>query len=328
MRGFNLLDNLLQDFRFAVRQLRKSPGFACTAVLTLALGICASVAIFAFVDAVLIKPLPYPNPRGLVGVFETTAVFPRSNLSYADYLDWKKLNTVFVSLAVYQGGGVTVTTPDGAQRAPGARVSDDFFRTLGVSPILGRDFRAGEDLPGAPRTVVLSYSAWQKRYGARTDVLGQIVTLNDAPNVIIGVLPREFHYAPVEPVDFWTTLHASNGCDRRRSCHNLDGVARLRDGITVRSALVNMTSIARQLEQQYPDSNRGQGAAVLPLSEVIAGTIRPVLVVLLGGAALPGRKAVRKRSPSGPHWAPRQCASSVSSWRRGSSWLQRGVLWG
>ena len=135
-------ETVRRDLRFEARQLRRAPGFALTAIFTLALGICASVTIFAFVDAALLKPLPYPEASRLVGVFERVPAFPRSNLSYLDYLDWKRLNSVFASLSAYQGGGMTLRTPAGAQGAPAARVSDDFFRTLGVSPFLGRDFRA------------------------------------------------------------------------------------------------------------------------------------------------------------------------------------------
>jgi macrolide transport system ATP-binding/permease protein len=286
MRRLNLLDNLLQDIGFALRQLRKSPAFTCTAICTLALGMCASVAVFAFVDAALLKPLPYAMPSRLVGVFERVPMFAQSNLSYADYLDWKKLNHVFSSLSAYQAGGVTLDTPEGAQRAPAARISDDFLRTLGVAPILGRDFRPGEDLPAAPRAALLSYAAWQNRYGGQLDVLGRTVTLNGAPNIIVGVLPREFHFAPAGTAEFWTTLHATNPCDLRRSCHNLYGVARLKDGVSIETAEANMIAIARQLEQQYPDSNRGQGAAVVGLTETIVGNVRPVLLLLLGGAAL------------------------------------------
>jgi hypothetical protein len=151
----NFADSLTQDIRFAIRQLRKSPIFAATSILTLALGLCAAIAIFAFVDAALIRPLPYKEPSRLVGVFERVQVFPQSNLSYADYLDWKRLNTVFTSLAAYQGTGATLTTSEGVDRVPAARVSDDFFRTLGVVPALGRDLRPGEDLPEAPRAVLL-----------------------------------------------------------------------------------------------------------------------------------------------------------------------------
>src|SRR5260370_40584306 len=159
-----------------------------------------------------------------------------------------------------------LSTPEGAQNARGARVSDGFFRTLGIAPVLGRDFYAGEDSPGAPRTVMLSYAAWQKRYGGATDVVGRTVSLDGEPNVIIGVLPQEFHFAPTGPAEFWTALRPSGSCDLRRSCHSLYGIGRLNDGVSVQSALANTVSIAQQLEIQYPDSNKGQGASVQPLS--------------------------------------------------------------
>ena len=280
------LENLAQDVSFAIRQMRKNLGFTCTAILTLGLGVSASVAIFAFVDATLIKPLPYHDPSRLVGVFETVPMFPHSNLSYLDYLDWKERNQVFSSLDAYQHTGFLLSTPSGAQQARGTRVSDGFFRTLGVAPVLGRDFYAGEDLPAAPRTVILSYAAWQNRYGGKEDVLGQTITLDGTPNTIVGVLPQEFHFAPAEPAEFWTALNATGGCEKRRSCHNLYGVARLKAGISLPTALSEMASIAKQLEEQYPDSNRDQGAAVTPLTDVIVGDIRPILLVLLSGAGL------------------------------------------
>ena len=280
------IENLLQDLRFALRQLRKSPGFAGTAIVILALGICASAAIFAFVDSALIKPLPYKDPTRLVGVYESVGLIPRSNLSYPDYLDWKKANTVFSSLEVWNGRGYMMSTATGTQLVAGARVSDGFFRTLGVTPLLGRDFYEGEDLLEAPRTVMISYSAWQKWFGGREDLIGQTITLSDIPYTIVGVLPREFQFAPRGRAEFWTTLHPSGSCDLRRSCHSLYGIARLKDGISVQVALAEMTSIAQELERQYPDSNRGQGAAVVALSEAIVGDVRPILLMLLSGAGL------------------------------------------
>jgi macrolide transport system ATP-binding/permease protein len=279
-------ETALQDFRFAMRQLRKNPGFATTAILIFALGICASVSIFGFVDAALIKPLPYQNPSRLVGVYESAARIPRSNLSYLDYLDWKKRNRVFTSLDVWNGTGYLLKTSDGVQPARSVRVSAGFFRTLGVNPVLGRDFDPGEDLPGAPRTAILSYAAWQKWFGAREDVIGQTVALSNVSFTIVGVLPREFQFAPRGSADFWTVLDGSNSCEKRRSCHNLFGVARLKDGVSTEMASAEMKSIAKQLEAEYPGSNRDQGAAVMPLSESIVGDIRPILLVLLGGAGL------------------------------------------
>jgi macrolide transport system ATP-binding/permease protein len=280
------MTGFLQDARFAIRQLRKNPGFACTSILILALGICASVAIFGFVDAALIKPLPYADPTRLVLVTESVAMIPHANLSYPDYLDWKRLNAVFSSMDVWNGTGYLLSTSAGTEPVPGTRVSDGFFRTLGITPILGRDFRTGEDLPAAPQTVMLSYATWQKRYASRKDVTGQTVVLSGVPYTIIGVLPESFQFALRGNSEFWTTLHADDSCGRRRSCHNLTGIGRLKDGVAVESARANMKAIAAQLELQYPDSNRDQGAFVAPLSEIAVADIRPVLLALLGGAGL------------------------------------------
>jgi macrolide transport system ATP-binding/permease protein len=281
------VENLLRDLRFAIRQLCKNPGLACTAVLTLALGMCASIAIFAFVDAALVKPLPYKNPEQLVGVYENVEkVCPLCNLSYLDYLDWKRLNTVFSDFDAYRDQGFMQKTSAGTRPAFCTRVTDGFFKTLGVSPILGRDFRTGEDQRSAPRTAILSYSKWQKDHGGKDDVLGQVVILNGEAVTIIGVLPRGFHFAPSEPTDYWVTMHASSECDLRRSCHSLYGVARLKPGVTFQAALAEVTAIAGRLEQQYPGTNREQGANLSPVTEVILGSIRPILLVLLSGACL------------------------------------------
>jgi predicted permease len=281
-----LLENTFQDLRFTIRQLRRNPGFTMTAILMVTLGIGASVAIFGFADAALIKPLPYQSPTRLAHVTESFAEVPRANLSYPDYLDWKRLNTVFSSLDVYGMRGLVLKAPAGAESLRGTRVSDGFFRTLGVIPVLGRDFYTGEDLPGAPPTVMLSFASWQKRFGGRQDIIGQQLTLNDISHTIVGVLPESFQFAPTGSSEFWVTLHPAGGCDLRRSCHSLEGIGRLKDGATVATALSEMTLIAKDLERQYPDSNRGQGASVVALSEVIVGDIRPVLLVLLGGAGL------------------------------------------
>jgi macrolide transport system ATP-binding/permease protein len=279
-------DRLFLDLRFAMRQLRNSWVFTTTAVAVLALGMAASIAIFAFVDAALIKPLPYQDQARLVGVFESIPLFPRSELSYPDYLDLKKLNKAFSSLDVYQSNGFVLADPNGSQIARGVRVSDGFFHTLGVVPLFGRDFFPGEDLAGAQRTVLLSYSSWQTRYGGKPDVLGKSVILDDTPNIIIGVLPPDFYFPPVGRAEFWAALHPAGGCDLSRGCHGTFGVARLNPDVTIDSALANVKSIVKQLEIQYPDSNRDQGGTVASLSNVIVGDIRPILLVLLAGAGL------------------------------------------
>jgi macrolide transport system ATP-binding/permease protein len=280
------MSGMLHDFRYTLRQMRKNPGFAGTAVVVLTLGMSASLAIFAFVDAALLRPLPYPNSTRLVHVTESLAMIPRANLSYPDYVDWKKLNQVFTAMDVYTGDGYLLSTPAGTVPVPGLRVSDGFFRTLGVVPALGRDFYAGEDSPAASRTVLLSHSAWHERFGGSKDAIGRAVALSGVSYTIIGVLPESFEFAPRGNTEFWTTLHPEGSCDLRRSCHGLEGIARLKDGVTVPMALANMQAIAKQLEMQYPESNRGQGASVVALSEVIVGDVRPILLTLLGGSGL------------------------------------------
>ena len=281
-------ETTLQDFRFALRQLRKNLGFTFTAIVMLALGMAASVAIFAFVDAALLKPLPYKDPSRLVGVFERVRLENRedSNLSIPDYLDWKKRNVSFTALEIYQGNSAMLQGKDGVETVRTGRVSDGFFRVLGVTPILGRDFLAGEDLLSASRTAMLSYSGWQKRYASDPNVIGKSVTIDGNPHVIIGVLPREFHFIPVEPAEFWITLHPESHCDLSRGCHGMYGVGRLKDRVSIQQALADTLSIAGQLEKEYPDSNRGQGANVVPLSQYIVGDFRPILLMLLAGAGL------------------------------------------
>jgi predicted permease len=251
----------------------------------LALGICASVAIFAFVDSALLKPLPYRNPARLVGVFESTASCPLCNLSYLNFRDWKKNNLPFSSMEAWGYSTFLLRSHEGAQPARGARVTDGFFRTLGITPILGRDFYPGEDAPGAPHTVLLSYAAWQKRFGGNRNVVGEAINLSETSYTIIGVLPREFQFAPRGLAEFWTPLNDPTSCEQRRGCHSLFGVARLKDGVSLQSSLAAMKAIAQQLEAVYPE-NRGYGADVVKLSEVVAGNIRPVLLVSLVGAGL------------------------------------------
>jgi predicted permease len=275
-------ETVLQDIRFALRQMRKNPGFAATAVLILALGIAASVAIYAFVDAALIKPLPYKDPTRLAQLFESIPLGPRFHLSYPDYLDWKRMQKSFTSLDIFAPYGFMMQTPDGLRKTDGARVSAGFFRTLGITPILGRDFYDGEDAVAPARTVMLSYSAWQKRYGSSASVLGKSVILDGDTDTIIGVLPRGFSFAPAEPAEYWGILKP-NTC---RGCHGLFGVARLKSGVTFATALADVKAIAQQLEKQYPDSNRDQWGFLIPLTDVIVGDIRPILLVMLAGSGL------------------------------------------
>ena len=281
-----MIETFMQDLRFALRQLRRNPGFTFVAVLVLSLGIAASTATFSFVDAALIRPLPYAEPNRLVAVTEQIAIIGRANISYPDFVDWKRMNNVFSSFSAFTGNGSLLTTENGTVMVSGARVSDTFFKTLGVTPVLGRDFYPGEDVPHGPNNVIITYASWQRRFGGRKDIIGRAITLSGLTYTIIGVLPEGFQFAPRGQAEFWYPLQAEGECAERRSCHNLDGIARLKDGVSLYAALAEMQTIAAQLEKQYPGDNRGQGASVEPLSELIVGDIRPILETLLAGAAL------------------------------------------
>jgi len=288
VRGLNPFDKTLQDLSYAVRQLRRNPVFACTAIFVLALGISVSVSIFSFVDAALIRPLPYADQGRLVAAFESSPGTPRSWVSYLDFEDWKKLNKVFASIDAYAlNGSFTLSTRTGAEQVPGTRVSAGFFRTLGIQPALGRNFRTGEDSAGASQTVILSYRAWQERFAGKRDVLGRTLILNGIPAIVIGVLPANFQFAPYGGAEFWTTLRGTDSCEQHRDCHNLIAIARLNDGLSIETASQNMRLVAEQLRRQYPDTNRFFGSAnLVPLRDFIVGDVRPVLLMLFSGAGL------------------------------------------
>ena len=281
------MKNILQDLRYEVRTLVKSPRFTSIALVTLVLGIAANIAIFTFVNATLIQALPYHDSSRLMEVYDTRTsdVFNQFEASYPDYLDWRAQQQVFDGLAGYSENQVLLRGRGNPELLPSAVATDNFFQTLGVKPIAGRDFRPGEDLAGTPRTAILSYNSWQKRFGGR-DVIGQVLDIDDQPNTIVGVLPEEFHFAPVGDPEVWLTLHAEGAMLQRRNLHWVSVVGRLKSGETRATAAAAMNLIAARLEKQYPQWNNNLRTTVVPLNEVIVGRIRPILLVLLGAVIL------------------------------------------
>ena len=277
MRGLNLFDNLRQDVRFALRQLRKAPGLHLRRQSSRWRSACApawrSSRSWTRRSSSRCR---IRRPSRLVGVYETVTMFPRSNLSYLGLSRLEEAEHGVRVAVGLPGGGVLLATPGWrrarARRARERRLLPDAWR----APILGRDFRPGEDLPSAPRTVILSYDAWQKRYGGAADVLGRTVIAERRPQRDRRrPAAASFISRPSARRSSGPRCTSSNACDSRRSCHNLYGVARLADGVSVETAAANVKAIAQQLEQQYPDSNRGQGATVVALTEVIVGNVRP-----------------------------------------------------
>jgi macrolide transport system ATP-binding/permease protein len=283
------METFAQDLRYALRSLMSSPRFTVTALVTLTLGIAATIAIFTFVDAALIRPLPYRDSSRLYQVYETRQkmeVFSRFETSYPDFLDWRAQNQVFDSLAGYQQTRVVMRGSGAPQALAAAVVSDNFFATLGVQPVYGRDFGAGEDLAAAPRTALISFGWWQQNFSGKSDAVGQTLTLDDKPTTIIGVLPLGFHFAPVGDPDIWLTTHAERDMLLRRNLHWLYVIGRTKPGVSGESAGSAMNIVAANLEHQYPQSNHDLRTVVVPLTEVIVGEIRPILLLLLSAVAL------------------------------------------
>lgn len=286
------LDRVRTDIKFAFRQLRKCPGFAATTILTLSLGLAAAVAIFSFVDSALIRPLPYADLSRLMGVFKTSALGgERLGYSFPDYLDLERFNRVFASTAAYEGDSFVLSEGGSQHLVTGRGVTGNFFRVLGVVPILGRDFASSpttEDLQSAPSTAILSYAAWRKWFDGRPDVLGKTATLDGESYTVIGVLPRSFAFAPAGDTEFWTTLrpYAGKPCTLSRGCMVMNVIALLRDGVTTQQALADVQRIATQEAKEYPDPDKERGANILPLTGVILGDVQPILLALLAGAGL------------------------------------------
>ena len=279
-------ETIWQDVRFAVRQMRKSPGFALTAILILGLGMGVSVAIFGFVDAAMLEPLAYLNPGRLMAVDENAAGREYSPLSRDDYEDWKRLNHSFSALEAYANSGYLLATPSGAIPIPAERVSAGFFTTLGVKAMFGRVFLPGEDEPGKAKIVVLTYGTWLKQFSARREIVGQSITLSGDSYTVVGVLPRDFVFAPRGNAQFYLPLLDKQPCETHRFCHNLSAIGRLRDGVSIAAARFDVQAIAARLATQYPDSNKGQGAFVAPLADIIVGHLGPVFYTLLAGSGL------------------------------------------
>ena len=283
------METLSRDIRYAVRILLRSPGFSVVAVLVLALAIGANVTIFTFIDAALLRPLPYDHPEQLMKIWDArqSQVFTRFEASYPDYLDWKAKNQAFSSMGAYATFNRAILTgASGPEMIAAGRVSDNLFQTLGVKPILGRVFRDGEDLESAPRYAVLTDGSWQRRFGGRPDVIGQPLTISGNPTTIIGVLPKDFHFAPVGDPEMFLTLHPGGELLQRRNLHWVHPVGRLKPGVSQNQAQAMMNTLAANLERQYPDSNKELRTIIVPLTELITGQIKPILMVLQGAVGL------------------------------------------
>jgi predicted permease len=280
------LDILKQDLSYTGRGLRRSPGFAITAILVVTLGIGATTAAFSVTDFVLIRPLPFPDPDRLVKIWETTPGYSVMELSAPNYRDWKAAATSYESMGVYHANAVTMTGAGEPRRFLGTSVSADLFPTLGVGPLIGRTFSADDDREGAAATVILSYRLWQTEFGGDPNIVGQHLTFDNTPYTVLGVMSREFHF-PGSDVLFWTTNRFGErdyqGPERTNNW--LYAVGRLRRDVTLAQARAEMDVIAAQSRQQYPKENKDTGAAVSALGTEVSERSRLLLLALSGAAA-------------------------------------------
>ncbi len=273
----------MTDLRYAFRQLAKSPGFTAIAIITLALGIGACTAIFSVVNAVLLKPLDYPEPGRLVVIRETQLPnFPEFSVSAPNYLDWVKQTKSFQYLAAYTGAPVNLTGEGEPERLVGVKATAHYFEVYGVKPALGRTFSPEEDAPGKDHVVVLSYGFWQRVFGGATNVVGRSVQLNSEPYTIVGVAPEGFGLT--SKVDTWMPMAfgPKETSNEMRDSHDLNVSGRLKPGVTPAQAEAELKVLAAQLAQQYPDSNQGWGTFVMPMQDYAVRDLRAVLYTLLG----------------------------------------------
>jgi predicted permease len=281
-RRTNMIADLWQDLRYGARMILKTPGFSAVVALTLALGIGANAALFSVVNGVLLNPLPYPQPEQLVALNQRTPQSAASSISYPNFLDWQKENQTFTAMAVSRQSSFALLGASEAERVAGRRCTANLFSVLGVKPALGRDFAPGEDAPGAAPVVMISAELWQRWFGAAPDTPGKSLTVDNRDYTIVGVLPASFTLYRGTDVYIPMGQWGNSGLRNRGAGMALQGIGRLKPGVSPAQAQADLDGVMRKLAEVYPEANRGIGAAVAPLKERLVGDVGPSLWLLLG----------------------------------------------
>jgi len=274
---------MLQDIRYAARTLIKNPAFTFAAVLCLALGIGVNATIFSLVRAMLLRPFPYRNPDELVAIGEANLKrgFRMNSVSYPNFRSWQAENRTLQNIGIYTGTSFNLANGDGAEWVQGGNVSWTMFRTLGIAPALGRDFREEEDRVGAPKVIILSDRIWHDRFDGKPDVVGRSIMVNGVRHLVIGIMPRGFEFPAAAGA--WTTMQLDPL--NNRGNHSWQVIGRLKPGATVTQARKDLGAIAATLEEKYPASNTGWGADVATLRDQQVGNFRPVLLIMTASVA-------------------------------------------
>ncbi|MGA2741625.1 MAG: ABC transporter permease [Bryobacteraceae bacterium] len=278
-------DILRQDLRYTARTLARSPGFALTAILVLALGVGANTAAFSVTDFVLIRPLPFPEPDRLVKLWEKLPGYSQMELSPANYVDWKHMSKSFDGMGAFWENSVNLVGQGDPEHMEGAAITADLFPLLRAQPLMGRLFTAAEDREGAPGTLLLSYELWQAVFGGDPGVIGRRVNLDNEPFTVIGVMPRDFHF-PSRRAELWMPMRFREHSEdfRDRSNNYLEVVGRLKTGVSVGQARAEMSVVAAQLETQFPNENERVTASVILLRDELSQQSRLLLMALSGAA--------------------------------------------
>ena len=292
-RGTGWIELWLQDARYALRQLWANPAFALTIILTLALSIGANSAIFSVIDGVLIRKLPYPHPERLVRLFLSNATYPRFPLNLFDFRDFRARNRSFESMAAFTRGDVQLSGSGEPVHLTGFGITSGYFRVLGLRPELGREFDYRAEIPGNGLQVILSDRLWRTRFGADPKIIGRKITLNMQPFTVIGVMPagtehpgNEYHAVAFgHSVDVWWPF-SFGGDPNRRGSHYVEGIGRLRPGVSIESARAEMNAIMTELGREHPDFDSGWTVLVVPLYTEVVGADRQLLLVLLGAVGM------------------------------------------
>jgi predicted permease len=277
------MEAFFQDLRYGLRMLVKSPGFTAIAILTLALGIGANTALFSVVNGVLLNPLAYPNSGQLVAIYGQSPGFDRAPITYLNFLDCQRDTQTFQSMALYRNQDYSyVGTGEVGERLTGYQISADFFRTLGVAPIVGRTFRADDDHLGAAPVVILGGGLWKRKFASSLDVAGKSIVLNGTSYTVVGVIPPGFTFYGQDR-DVYTPIGQYNDPSFRdrgiaMSAH---GVGRLKPGVRLSQAITEMNGIAENLAAAFPEADKAEGIALFSMKEDIVGNVQPFLIVLL-----------------------------------------------
>ena len=284
------MNGITQDIAYRLRMFRTSRGFTAVVLLTLALGIGANTMIFSVVNAVVLRPLPYKDADRLIFASQTTADVAVKPFSVFEYYDWRDQNHVFEQLAAFRWDNFNLIGEAQPERLQISMVTANVFPMLRVEPMIGRVFTADEDKPGGNRVVVLSYDLWQRRFGADRDVVGKTLNLDGQLYTVIGVMPPGFAFypSPIYRADLWMPLglFVNNWTGNRNARPGIYAVGRLKDGVTIEQARTEMETIAARLEQQYPESNSGHRALIVPLQQHLIRNVRTSVLLLLGAVTL------------------------------------------